>query len=583
MKGERLGVLALLALGALTGLYGLDWGLPGRHRLRAFPEGLRMTPETAKRFADEWARLYESIERAHGTIGQEEPITYVQDVETVAPGWSFPPPNLLNSYRSLLLQSENPDEKKSFIILGRMRPWRLGFEPLYVFYGGAYIYPLGAFLAAASLTGAVALVPSMEHYLMRPDDMGALYLAGRLFIVLFHLGALWLLYDIGRKVTSARAGLWGAALYALAPVVAVNTHLLKPHPYAAFWILAALRQALLARRSGAGRDYLLMGAFCGMALGSSFTYGLFCVIPALVWLERRLSGAATRAETGRAAACLAAAAAVFAITNPYFAASPLRYAWDLTYYAPEGGSWTLSSLVSLLGEGWAGAVGPVAYACTGAGFLAALRRGGETRRLAWMLAALFALLWLLFGRFYAFGLSGGGIRYYYPLIGLGCVLAGDFLARLSERRPALAGALLAAALLDGGLRSGVYLENMRRGAGAASTRRQAADWIEANVPAGSTIGLTRYPEPAHTPPFRYDRYTLVIFDRPERLDAAGLPGHVVAAEENRRPFEEWAGGRYRLAGSFLPVNLGWARPTDPQFYANAGIFVYERKGPAAAQ
>lgn len=566
----------VLAIGAATGLYGLDWGLPGPQRLRAFPEGMTMTPAVAKQFSDAWAQLYQSIERSHENLGEEEPVTYVTGVDTVPHGWSFPPPSLLNSYRSLLLQSENPDEKKSFIILGRMRPWRLNFEPLYIFYGGAFIYPLGAFLAAASATGAVTLVSSMDHYLMHPGDMGGLYLAGRVFIVLFHLGTLWILFDIGRRISGRYAGFLGALIFAVTPVVAVNTHMLKPHLYAAFWLFGALRYALLTRASGSRREYLLMGACCGMAMGASFTFALFFVIPVLVWIDRRRSRAAVPREERLVAASLAAAAAIFVVTNPYFAASPLSFAWDLTIYQPEKSSWSFLSLVSL-GKGWVDALGPLTVACAAAGFFAALRRGGEARSLAMILAVLFALLWALFGRFYSFGLSGTGIRYYYPLLGLSCVLAGDVLARLHGRRPLLAALILAAALLDSGVRFAVYLENMRLGAGPASTRMQAADWIDANLTAGSTLGLSHYPEPWRTPPFRYDRFTLMIFDRPQRLSPRRLPEHIVVGEESRAAIEAWGGDTYELAKSFLPVSLAWARPSDTAFFANTGVHIFRRK------
>ncbi len=106
------GLGAVLVLGLATGLCGITWGLPGPARLRAFPDRLKPSPEIARRFADSWAKLYQDIACSHQEMQKEEPVTYVKGVEDYPPGWDFPPGNQANAYRSLMLQSENPDEKK---------------------------------------------------------------------------------------------------------------------------------------------------------------------------------------------------------------------------------------------------------------------------------------------------------------------------------------------------------------------------------------------------------------------------------------------------------------------------------------
>ena len=268
----RLGLSAVLVFGLLTGLCGLQWGLPGRQRLAALPERLQPTSEVVDRLARGWAELYAGIERAHSELKPEEPVTSVRGIEEIAPGWDWPPVKLANSYRSLLLRSENPDEQKAFVVLSRMRPWKLELEPLYIHYGGAFIYPLGAFLGAASLTRLVTLVADMRHYLTHPEDMGRLFLAGRLFILAFSVATLWVLFDLGRRLSGTMTGFWAAAFHALCPLVIINAHTLKPHPYAAFWGRAAGRYAYLAVEAGRARTYLLMGLCAGLAAGSNLSF-----------------------------------------------------------------------------------------------------------------------------------------------------------------------------------------------------------------------------------------------------------------------------------------------------------------------
>ena len=100
-----------------------------------------MDSQGVRQLQERWEQLYRDISRSHQRMEKEEPATYLKGFQEAPPGWAFPPEPLLNSCRSFLIQSDNPDEKKAFIILSRMRPWKLEFEPLYLHYGGAFIYP----------------------------------------------------------------------------------------------------------------------------------------------------------------------------------------------------------------------------------------------------------------------------------------------------------------------------------------------------------------------------------------------------------------------------------------------------------
>jgi hypothetical protein len=139
--------------------------------------------------------------------------------------------------------------------------------------------------------------------------------------------------------------------------------------------------------------------------------------------------------------------------------------------------------------------------------------------------------------------------------------------------------LAAAALLaEAGLRAGVYLENMRLDSGPGATRAAAASWIEANVREGESVGLVRFPEPAHTPPFRYDRYRLIIFERPEDLSPKRLPEYIVVDEDGRASIDNWAKNYYDVSASFVPFGAGWVRVESYSSFINAGMYVYRRRG-----
>ncbi|OGR73652.1 MAG: hypothetical protein A2X40_07925 [Elusimicrobia bacterium GWC2_65_9] len=560
------GLFCTLTLGLATGLCGITGGLPGTERWRALPEGLRRSPVFARSLADSWRRLYEEIKKSHDEMRADEPRTSVRGVVEIAPGWTFPPDELVNAARALLTQTVNPDEKKSFIILAQMRPWRLELKPLYVQYGGAFIYPLGAFLGGAHLLHLARLTPDLSYYLAAPEAMARLYLLGRLFTLLFHLGTLWLLYELGRILSGRRTGTAAALLWALAPVAIINAHILKPHPVAAFFFLAGAYFMVRAVEEGRGIDALLCGLGMGLAAGGNLVLGFGLCAPLLARLCRR--------EGSWIAAGLGSVAGLGAVivTNPFLVFSPRDFAWELTVYSPSHFALSLRGLavfaLRVVPEG----LGAALAALAAAGLARALFQDACRRAAALLALGGIAVVLL---RFPEISASTGSLRLHYPVAALGVLFAADLLSALPS--PALAGLLLAGALADTGLRGAVHLENLRREAGPSSTKTLAAGWVDANIPAGASVGLLRYPEPAHTPSFRWDRLRLVVFESSRNLEARPAPEWVVASASGWDALDEGLRNRYDEAQSFPPARLLWAAPRDDSFYADAGMTVRRRR------
>lgn len=560
-----LAAAAVALLSMATGLWGITWGLPGPFRLRALPEGA-LSEDAARRLAESWQRLYADVRRSHDEMRPAEPVTYARGLEVAAPGWTFPPDNLVGSVRSLLLQSENPDEKKAFIILAQMRPWKLEFQPLYVQYGGAFIYPLGLFLKAASLCGFAVLTPEAAHYLRCPGDMGRLYLLARIFILLFHAGSALVLFDMGRRWSGVRTGLAAAALFVLSPMFLAHSHVVKPHPYSAFWALAALRWMLLAHGAGRPRHYILAGIAGGMALGSNFALAGLAFCPLAAWAVRRCTAAAAAGEWRWAGAGTAAAAAVLLATNPYLAVSPQAFAWELKVYSPASWDWAPGRIWTMFRSGFSG-LGAGMTLFSAAATIRALWLPGARRFLAAVCLAGGLMLW---GRFSMFAADPASLRLFYPFIAAAFLLAADMLFSLRPAWRLALGMLLAAETAAG---AGVCLENLRRAAGPAAAARQAAQWVDARVPAGAVVGLFRRPEPAHTPAFRYDRYQLVIFDRVAVLRE--LPEWIVVEDVDRPDIDSLLQNSYHLAAAFPRYELAGIRlAADP--FINGAFYVYER-------
>lgn len=557
---------AVLLIGLAGGMYGITGGLPGPARWRALPSTLRGSTEFASRLADSWHRLYVELVRSHEERRAEEPVTYVQGLVSLPSGWTFPPDPIINSARSLLIHSENPDEKKSFIILARMRPWKFDFEPLYIQYGGTFIYPLGAFLGVAHLVGLARLTPDLGHYLTAPEDMGRLYLLGRIFTLLFHLGTLWALYAMGRRLSGRTAAAAAALLFVCAPFVVTQSHVLKPHPIAAFWLTLAGLLMTIAVEKGRPRDYILCGLCAGVAAGASMTLLFAGVMPLLA---RLLGG---KGSWRCAFAGAGAVAAVAAASNAYLFLSPASYAWELTAYSPAliGLSW--ASVRELATHGLPRGVGLLSALLLAVGTLAGLRaEDRRVRALAFLTTLGGVLLWI---RFSPLGGGESALRVHYAPFALACVLGGLLVARLPR---AAGAAVLIFALTESTVRGLPYYANMAAASGPAATRERAADWIDANIPAGAVIGLLRFPEPPHTPPFLWSRVALRIFDKPEALGSA-LPEWIVAHRCGWNKLDAAFRRRYDEAADFPPRTSLGRTPTDEHFFVNAGFVVLHWAG-----
>ncbi len=563
------GLFAVLALGLATGLCGITGGLPGPARWRALPEAVRGSPEFSRSLAAAWYENYPQILRAHKELLADEPSPHSQEAIRVPAGWSFPPPALVNSARSLLTQSDNPDEKKTFIILSHMRPRKLDFRPLYVQYGGAFVYPFGVWLGLARLVRLARLTPDLSYYLTAPAAMGRLYLLGRLYVLLFHLGTIFALYELGRLLAGRRAGTAAAALFALAPFVVVQSHVLKPHPVAAFWFVLAGLLAAVAVERGRAADHLACGVAAGLGAGANLTLAFGAALPLMARFVGGPGGWA--APWGGALA----AAAVVVLTNPYLFLSPRDYEWELTVFSHTHFAAAPRELGALILHGAPRAIGGTSAFLVVVGVAVGLfSRDRRRRALALACAGGAALLWL---RFSEGAGSESGLRIFYGPFALACALAG---AALAERPRAVFALFLAAALAESGLRSAVYLENLSLGAGPRSARSAAADWIDANVPAGAEVGLLRPPEPSHTPPFRWERVALTIFESTGALSGAAPPEWVVASDSDLKPLADWTAPRYEIAAEFSPACRLGICPTDDSFFANIGMTVLRRRSRA---
>lgn len=398
------------------------------------------------------------------------------------------------------LYSIEADEVVNFIALARINPVTHAFDPHFYAYGGAYLYPLGAFYWLLATLGVMEL-PTLPALLQQPDLVDTLYIAGRMWIVVaFALSSLLLWFTL-QQLTTRRIAHLGQITYLLMPASIIFSHVLKPHWYALLWVNLALACLVILwrRRKASWLVLSVLAAAVGLAVGSSLTLSLFAAVTYAVLVvaaKQRLITPWT------VVAVILISVAVFGVSNPYVWLNWQVFRGDVD---TVGGQWYVPQL----------ALRPVALF---------VRNSMFSGFGSWGLAVLAACLWQLVKPSFAYARVGAVI------ILATVVLVGSFAAPVAHWHTAyrIVPFLLPFLVLYGCLVWRSYpwilvllmvltvtqavplkLAYFDEDSPTYSTRLQAAAWINSHVAPGSTLCPgTRYVAPYNTPPFDLRKTTV---------------------------------------------------------------------------
>jgi hypothetical protein len=569
------------------GLWGIRWCLPSRARL------LRVLPEETdnasfRKYLDEsWQSLYAGL-GPEPLLNPNIFTTGFSNVTVVPPGWKIPPAQLINSARSFYLRTGHEDEAPILVALSRIKPGRLEFNPRIYTYGGAYMYFLGAWIAALMAVTSFSWHLSLPFYLSHLDQLAHVYLFGRFLTTFaFVVGDVFVCF-LGRRFWNTETGLWAALFFATSPGIVLGAHVMKPHLLGTVFILATFYYCARVLRDGDDRSWLYAGTMAGLAAGSAPYLGLCtALLPITLCLQIVYRGKAPRACLTNLLLGSVACIAVFFLTNPFFIYEP-GTSWKALFVIGQASARNASYMWKF----------PIYGIPRGCGILTALwiLRGLISRRNfqepVRMLATAGFLFYLLNSWILQSADSLIGTRN-FPAFFLGFLLAGLSIADWLQATPSAwkrslirtaAGISVAyAALLSSLIDYNLHVDSTE-----LSTRFVAGDWIGRNIPAGSELGFLRLFQPSNAPYFQWNHYRLKFVD-PRILEAPVAPERAMpetliltsSSYDDRLRLMALLEKHYVCIQSFPPVSWGPLALRPGEIYGNPLIEIYKRKGPVS--
>jgi len=377
-----------------------------------------------------------------------------------------------------------PDEPK---MVNHALAFGLGdLNPHYFVYPALQMYLLfgvyGALFVVLLLTGAVGSV--QDYTLLFLTDPTIFYKAGRAVTALFGAGSVLLVAALGPRVFGSRAtGLLAALALAVHPVAVLHGHAITADVPVTFFVLLSLVFSARLVADPTPRLHALAGAAAGLATATKYS-GLIAVLPLVVAHHLGMRGVGRLLLPRRLLLAFAALVLAFCLTSPYSVIEwprtleGMRFILDVKregqFGVARGSSW--APYLS-----WLFVASPLALASLG-GLVYALWR--RTRADVLTLALILPYL-LTIG-----GSQSRSSRYLVPLVPLLLLLAARWAVETwsaaSSRLARSAVATAAGVALLVALGQSVALA---RELGLPDTRTAARRWIEAHIPAGSTVAV----------------------------------------------------------------------------------------------
>lgn len=483
-------LLAICALALFLNLRGISFGLPSEERLKISLGGRE---EVEKMLPAIRGALQRNIAERSEAL-QKKPENFTE-LAALSPYFDQ-------------VRSNNPDEFFTFKNITYMVKNRTPCPSMFN-YGPFYYYQVGGALFIAKLLGFADTGRDTEYYLLNPEKMAPFYLAGRILTAILMTFAGAAVFLTGYRLGKLPTAVFSSLLFCFLPLVNLAGKAIKPEASLMLFSALTLLFSIPAMKRVLWKDYLLSGVFIGLATAGKYPGVLNCTYIVMFHLIRRYSEWKSRPAEARKllvrddwklVTAGIVSAAVFFMVNFAVILNFSGFLGDVLGMAgsSRGGSILLNMLDSFLcyfQDGFwytLGIPAVIAMSC------AVLYNIFKPSRL-W-LGCLPGILLFLY-------ISSKGLKtsdaYFMPALIPLCLLTGVWIFKLKNRALRISAAVL---VLVGTFS---YCWAYNQVTVNRNVRLTAAEWINANIPAGSTICFLYYPVFYRTPMVSPTRYKLV--------------------------------------------------------------------------
>ena len=320
-------------------------------------------------------------------------------------------------------------------------------------------------------------------------DPALLFVPARVAMALIGTGCVWLTYGLGKRLHGPATGLVAAALLGVNALHIAWSQVIRTDIHASLFMLACLLFAVRIADHGRIRDYLLAGAFAGLATATKWPAATVFIAVIGAFLFARLQ----RSQAGRPPLRWLFAAAGASLVALFIASPFIFLDWPTMLANVSGevkaghlghnGAGFLDNLVYYLRGPVGGSIGVIGLVLVLGGAIVSGVRSPVAR---WtIIPAAFLFLGLICTQNLIWS------RWVLPIMPMICIFAGVALVslgqaiagRLSGARLAVAIAVLAIVAGAPSLKAAIAGSAER----ANDTRIQAARWATAHIPAGSRV------------------------------------------------------------------------------------------------
>lgn len=492
MKTEKYIVIFISLLSLYLHLYGINWGIPDEQ----VSSMIFKNREQIATFIPLMLTTHQEIREMQIYYGAPYKPHYRPDEKITIDGKKTVSKEIINSCRSYFTRSSGADEQAVIVALSKMSPSRFEFNPHFYEYGGVYLYPMGFFFYILSKFKVIKTTPDMSFYFLNPEEMGKLYIWGRVFGAIGALISIVVFFLICKDLFNNKIlNYLLTLLYGTSAGFVVWSHYLKPFSYGMLWFLLTLYALIKFYKSEKEKWLYIASGFAGLSFGTLLSYGyIYWAIIVFILFAK------TNIQWKIKNICFTGLIFLitFFITNPYVILSYKEFIQELKYLKAY---WhrdiSLNAINIFLFNTMRYGLGAFLWFIILIGFIGGIIYKPEKLS--------FILLFIILPAFFYFAFTTAEWVHYsiflYPLF---IISAGLFFARTRFKN------VITSCLIIVSLYTILYTFSYVKLFGMENTREEAGRWINENILLSEKIGLLEAPSPWRTPPFRFLEYDICI-------------------------------------------------------------------------